>query len=117
VPELEVFGEQEGELLVIGWGSTLGPITGAVGHLRQQGIKVSRAHFRYLNPFPRNTGEVLSRFKRVMLPEMNCGQLALLLRARFLKDIVSYSKVEGKPFTRHEIQDRIMAVLGQGGAQ
>jgi 2-oxoglutarate/2-oxoacid ferredoxin oxidoreductase subunit alpha len=117
VPELEVVGEQEGELLVIGWGSTLGPITGAVGHLRQQGIKVSRAHFRYLNPFPRNTGEVLSRFKRVMLPEMNCGQLALLLRARFLKDIVSYSKVEGKPFTRHEIQDRIMAVLGQGGAQ
>ena len=117
VPELEVFGEQEGELLVIGWGSTLGPITGAVALLRQQGIKVSRAHFRYLNPFPRNTGDVLSRFNRVLLPEMNCGQLALLLRGRFLKDIVSYSKVEGKPFTRHEIQDRILAMLGQGGAQ
>lgn len=115
VPELEVVGEPEGELLVIGWGSTLGPITGAVNHLKQEGIKVSRAHFRYLNPFPRNTGEVLARFQKVLLPEMNSGQLALLLRARFLKDITSYSKVEGKPFTRHEIQDRIMAVLGQGG--
>ncbi len=115
VPELEVAGEQEGELLVLGWGSTLGPITGAVNHLRQAGYKVSRAHLRYLNPFPRNTGDVLARFKKVLLPEMNGGQLALLLRARFLKDITSYSKVEGKPFTRHEIQDRILAILGQGG--
>ncbi len=58
---------------------------------------------------------MLARFEKVLLPEMNTGQLALLLRARFLKDIISYSKVEGKPFTRHEIQDRILAVLGQGG--
>ena len=115
IPELEVVGEQEGELLIIGWGSTLGPITGAVNILRAKGVKVSRAHFRYLNPLPRNTGEVLARFKKVILPEMNCGQLALLLRARFLKDIHSYSKVQGKPFTRQEIQDRALAVLGQGG--
>jgi len=115
IPELEVVGESEGKILVLGWGSTLGPITGAVNHLRAEGIKVSRAHLRYLNPFPRNMGEVLSRFEKVLLPEMNSGQLAMLLRARFLKDITSYSKIQGKPFTRTEIQERILALLGQGG--
>jgi 2-oxoglutarate ferredoxin oxidoreductase subunit alpha len=114
IPPLEVIGEQEGELLILGWGSTLGPITGAVNLALKDGYQVSRAHVRYLNPFPKNMGEVLGRFQKVLLPEMNSGQLALLLRAKFLKDIKSYAKVEGKPFTRAEIYDRIVATLGHG---
>jgi 2-oxoglutarate ferredoxin oxidoreductase subunit alpha len=111
IPELEVVGETEGRLLVLGWGSTCGAITGAVNLARREGMKVSRAHLHHLNPFPRNLGDVLSRFDRVLVPEMNLGQLALLLRARFLKDIVSYPKVQGKPFFRFEIYQRIREML------
>jgi len=111
IPPLEVHGEQSGELLVIGWGSTAGAITGAVNMARKSGLKVSRAHLRYLNPFPENLGDVLSRFARVLLPEMNLGQLALLLRARYLKDVQSLSKVQGQPFTRQEILDKIEQIL------
>ena len=114
IPELEVVGEPSGELLILGWGSSLGAITGAVNVARAEGHKVSRAHLRHLNPFPSNLGEVLSRFEKVLLPEMNSGQLALLLRARFLKDIISMCKVQGKPFNRGEIQDKIVDLLGKG---
>ncbi len=111
IPPLEVVGEQQGRLLVLGWGSTAGAITGAVNLARREGLEVSRAHLRYLNPFPSNLGEVLSRFDHVLLPEINSGQLALLLRARYLKDIRSFPKVQGKPFVRHEIVDKIREVL------
>lgn len=112
IPELEVFGDPEGgDLLVLGWGSTGGAITGAVNEARAKGYKVSRAHLRHLNPLPKNVGEVLSRFEKVVLPELNCGQLAMLLRARFLKDIVSYQKVQGKPFHRGEIYNKIVELL------
>ena len=111
IPELEVDGPQSGKLLVLGWGSTLGAITGAVNQARTDGLTVSRAHLRHLNPFPRNLGDVLDRFERVLVPEMNLGQLALLLRARYLKDIETYSKVEGKPFTRDEILHRIETTI------
>jgi 2-oxoglutarate ferredoxin oxidoreductase subunit alpha len=111
IPPLEVHGEQSGKLLVIGWGSTAGAIHGATNMAQKLGLKVSRAHLRYLNPFPANLGEVLSRFERVLLPEMNLGQLALLLRARFLKDIQSLTKVQGQPFTRQEILDKIQEIL------
>jgi len=105
-------GDPEGgELLVLGWGSTLGAITGAVNFARQSGRPVSRAHLRYLNPFPRNLGEVLSRFDKVLVPEMNLGQLSLLLRARYLKDIISFTKVQGKPFFRDEIVHKIEEIL------
>ncbi len=113
VPEVEVVGEPAGKLLVLGWGSSLGAITGAVALARQQGLSVSRAHLRHLNPLPRNLGDVLAGFERVLLPEMNTGQLALLLRARFLKDIVSMCKIQGKPFNRIEILDRIVELLGE----
>ena len=86
-------------------------ITGAVSLARRQGYAVSRAHLRYLNPFPANLGEVLSRFEQVLLPEINSGQLALLLRARYLKDIRSFPKVQGKPFVRQEILDKIVEML------
>jgi 2-oxoglutarate ferredoxin oxidoreductase subunit alpha len=111
IPNLEVFGEPEGELLVLGWGSTEGAITGAVNHVRKMGLKVSRAHLRHLNPFPRNLGEVLASFRQVLVPEMNLGQLAMLLRARYLKDIQTLSKVQGRPFARHEIHERIEQIL------
>ena len=111
IPPLEVHGEQEGELLVIGWGSTQGTITGAVNEARRRGHKVSRAHLRHLNPFPANLADVLESFDRVLLPEMNMGQLALLLRAAYLKDIVSFTKVQGKPFFRHEIITKIEELL------
>jgi len=113
IPLLEVFDDQSGDLLVLGWGSTAGAITGAVNLAHKEGLKVSRAHLRYLNPFPANLGEVLSRFERVLLPEMNLGQLALLLRARYLKDIQSLTKVQGQPFTRQEILEKIREILEQ----
>ena len=111
IPDVEVFGEPSGELLVLGWGSSLGAITGAVNVARDRGLRVSRAHLRHLQPLPKNLGDVLARFERVLLPEMNSGQLALLLRARFLKDIVSLCKIQGKPFNRIEILDKITEML------
>jgi 2-oxoglutarate ferredoxin oxidoreductase subunit alpha len=113
LPELEVEGDAEGELLVLGWGSTEGAIKGAVRSLRERGVPVSRAHLRWLNPFPKNLGEVLSHFDKVLVPEMNLGQLALLLRGRFLKDVVSLQKVQGRPFFRSEIYERIRSILGE----
>jgi 2-oxoglutarate/2-oxoacid ferredoxin oxidoreductase subunit alpha len=111
IPPLAVHGDPEGELLVLGWGSTAGAVTGAVNSARKAGYPVSRAHLRYLNPFPKNLGEVLASFDRVLLPEMNLGQLALLLRGRYLKDVISFSKVQGRPFTRQEIFDKIREIL------
>ena len=116
IPDLAVHGEPDGRLLVLGWGSTAGAITGAVNLLRKQGVHVSRAHLHHLNPFPKNLGEVLSRFEKVLVPEMNLGQLALLLRAKYLKDIVSFCKVEGKPFYRFEVLAKIQEVLQGTGA-
>ena len=72
-------------------------------------------HLRHLNPFPKNLGDVLQRFDKVLLPEMNLGQLALLLRAKYLKDVISFSKVQGKPFFRHEVLAKIHEVLGRIG--
>jgi 2-oxoglutarate ferredoxin oxidoreductase subunit alpha len=113
IPDLEVHGDPEGELLVLGWGSTLGAITGAVNIARKEGLSVSRAHLRYLNPFPANLGDVLRRFRRVVVPEMNLGQLALLLRARYLVDVESVTKVQGKPFMRQEILDVVRTRCGR----
>jgi 2-oxoglutarate ferredoxin oxidoreductase subunit alpha len=111
IPDLEVHGDQEGELLVLGWGSTSGAIHGAVNEARRLGLSVSRAHLRHLNPFPKNLGDVLARFRQVLLPEMNMGQLALLVRARYLKDVISLNKIQGQPFARHEILNKIQQIL------
>ncbi|HSM12599.1 MAG TPA: 2-oxoacid:acceptor oxidoreductase subunit alpha [Thermoanaerobaculia bacterium] len=112
IPPLEVHGDAEGgPLLVLGWGSTDGAITGAVNQARREGLRVSRAHLHHLNPVPANLGEVLARFERVLVPEMNLGQLALLLRAHFLKPVIGFPKVQGKPFYRNEILDRIRELL------
>jgi 2-oxoglutarate ferredoxin oxidoreductase subunit alpha len=111
IPLLEVYGESRGKVLVLGWGSTYGSITTAVEHLQERGHAVSSAHLRYLNPFPANLGKVLRGFETVIIPEMNLGQLALLVRAKFLVDAVSYSKVQGKPFKVAELVNKIKEYL------
>lgn len=103
IPELEIFGEAEGRLLVIGWGSTHGSITSAVEEMQRRGKSVSSVHLRHLNPFPRNLGEIIGKFDRVLVPELNMGQLAMLLRARYLVPAISFPKVKGKPFKISEL--------------
>jgi 2-oxoglutarate ferredoxin oxidoreductase subunit alpha len=108
IPPLEV-DDPDGtaRVLVLGWGSTYGPIGAAVRRLRRRGIPVAQAHLRHLNPFPADLGEVLARYERVLVPEMNLGQLALLLRARYLVDVVSYNRVRGLPLRSTELADAI----------
>ena len=99
----------DADVLVLGWGSTYGPIAAAVRSVRNTGAKVARAHLRHLNPFPANTGDVLRRYRTVLVPEMNMGQLALLLRGRYLVDVQSFTQVRGLPFTTIELADAIVA--------
>jgi 2-oxoglutarate ferredoxin oxidoreductase subunit alpha len=108
VPDLEVQDPSgNARVLVLGWGSTYGPIAAAARALRNGGTPVATAHLRHLNPFPRNTGEVLAAYDKVIVPEMNLGQLALLLRARYLVGIQSHTSVRGLPFTTVELADVI----------
>lgn len=111
IPDIEVFGASEGKVLVLGWGSTYGSITSAVERLQREGKPVSSAHLRYLNPFPKNLGEVLRGFERVIIPEMNLGQLCTMIRARFLVDAVAFSKVKGRPFQIREIVQKVEEYL------
>ena len=101
-------------MLVLGWGSTYGPAQAACRLVRERGGRVAHAHLRHLNPFPGNLGEVLRRYDRVLIPEMNLGQLALLVRARYLIDAVGYNKVRGLPFTSAELAEAIEQVAEQG---
>jgi 2-oxoglutarate ferredoxin oxidoreductase subunit alpha len=111
IPELKVDGPAEGDLLVLGWGGTYGALATAVARAQRKGLKVSHAHFRYLNPMPRNTGDVLKRFKKVLIPELNNGQLSLLIRARYLIDAVGLNKIQGRPFLVSEIEQKIEQLL------
>ncbi|WP_323186937.1 2-oxoacid:acceptor oxidoreductase subunit alpha [Streptomyces sp. NBC_00063] len=104
VPDLEVDDlSGDANTLVLGWGSTYGPITAAVRRLRAAGERIAQAHLRHLNPFPRNLGEVLERYDKVVIPEMNLGQLATLVRARYLVDARSYNQVNGMPFKAEQL--------------
>ena len=111
IPDLTVDEEGGEELLVIGWGSTYGMIRAGVKRVRDQGKKVAQAHLMHMNPFPKNTGDVLRRFKRVLVPEMNNGQLVKLLRAEYLIDAKSYTKIQGLPFRSAEIETEILKRL------
>jgi 2-oxoglutarate/2-oxoacid ferredoxin oxidoreductase subunit alpha len=111
IPELTAFGPERGELLVLGWGSTYGSIRSAVERLQADGRSIAHAHLRYLNPFPRNLGDVLARYERVLIPEINLGQLSMLVRARFLVGAIGYNKVRGKPFRIAEIVSAAEAAL------
>jgi 2-oxoglutarate/2-oxoacid ferredoxin oxidoreductase subunit alpha len=111
-PQRVALGDDHGAVAVVGWGSTYGAIHRAVGEARDDGGDVSHIHLRYLNPFPRNLGELLSRFERILVPEMNDGQLVQLLRAAYLVPAEGLSKVEGKPFKVSEIVHAIESLLG-----
>jgi 2-oxoglutarate ferredoxin oxidoreductase subunit alpha len=112
IPPQFVHGPQEGDLLVVGWGSTYGAIRSAVRHLQKQGHAVSHAHIHYLNPFPKNLGDILSRFDRILVPEMNMGQLIILLRGKYgTHNFIPFSKVQGRPFTIKEVTQKIEALL------
>jgi len=111
IPDLEVTGNPEGELLVLGWGSTYGAITSAVQRARADRLSVSAAHLRHMNPFPKNLGDVLSRFERVLIPEMNLGQLRMLIRARYLVDAVGLNRVTGRPLKIGEIVEKINGLV------
>lgn len=103
VPDVEVDDPADARTLVLGWGSTYGPITAAVRRLRAAGHPIAQAHLRHINPFPRNLGEVLRRYDKVVVPEMNLGQLATLIRAKYLVDAHSYTQVNGMPFKAEQL--------------
>ena len=112
IPEVAVDADEGAELLVLGWGSTYAAIHAGVRQARARGAKVARAHLRHLNPFPRNLGEVVRRYRTVLVPELNRGHLLRLLRAEYLVDAVGMSKVQGMPFKTFEIEDKIVEMTG-----
>jgi 2-oxoglutarate ferredoxin oxidoreductase subunit alpha len=111
IPELSVTGPDSGDVLVVGWGGTYGSLLTAVQRLQRKGNKVAHAHLRYLNPMPRNTGEVLKRYKKVLVAELNGGQLRFLLRGTYLVDAVGLNKVQGRPFLVSEIESAVERLL------
>ncbi len=113
IPDLQVTGDADSNILVVGWGGTYGSITESVTRLRQKGIKIAQAHFKYLNPFPKNTGEVLRKYKKIICPELNMGQLARLLKSEFLVEVDSFNKIQGIPFKTTEIENKIISVIGE----
>jgi 2-oxoglutarate ferredoxin oxidoreductase subunit alpha len=111
IPPLEVHGDEDAQLLVLGWGSTFGSIRAAARRARLEGKKVATAHLRYLNPMPLNTGEVLRSYEKVLIPELNTGQLLKLVRAEFLIDATGLNKVAGEPFKVSEITEKILEMV------
>ena len=115
IPDLEVQGPASGDVLVLGWGGTYGAITSAAENARKKGLSVASAHLRYLNPFPGNLEKVLRSYKHVLIPELNTGQLSLLVRGKFVIDAVPFNKISGQPFKIAEIEGKIDEVLGRSG--
>ncbi|HET7152696.1 MAG TPA: 2-oxoacid:acceptor oxidoreductase subunit alpha, partial [Candidatus Kapabacteria bacterium] len=113
IPPTKVFGQDSGDILVIGWGSTYGAITGAIEKKMKEGKSVGSIHLRYLNPLPPDLGDVIKRFKRVVVPEMNMGQLSKILRATYLVDAIGLNKVQGLPITTEEVEKKIDELLAK----
>jgi 2-oxoglutarate ferredoxin oxidoreductase subunit alpha len=111
IPELSVDGESSGELIVLGWGSTFGAISDAVHNQRAKGNIVSSANLKYLFPFPKNTGNVLKKFKKILIPEGNMGQLSKLIKSEYLLETISLCKVKGAPLNAIEIENKIEQIL------
>lgn len=111
LPELETTGKEQGELLVLSWGGCYGAAATAVQRSNAKGLSVGHAHLRHLNPLPRNLGELMARYERVMIPELNSGQLALLIRAHYLLDVITLPKLHGQPFSIGEIEAKIEDLL------
>jgi 2-oxoglutarate/2-oxoacid ferredoxin oxidoreductase subunit alpha len=111
VPDVVPVGDESGDLVIVAWGSTYGPVTAALRSERAKGRRIGHVHLRHLNPMPKNLGDVLMRYDRVLVPEMNMGQLRMLLRAKYLVDAVGYNKIQGKPFKQSEIEHKIEELL------
>ena len=111
IPLLAVDDPDGADTLVLGWGSTYGPIGAAVKRVRRAGHSIAQAHLHYLNPFPLNTGEVLRSYDKILIPEMNLGQLLKLVRAEFLVDAIGYNRVRGTPFKASELAEAITALV------
>jgi 2-oxoglutarate ferredoxin oxidoreductase subunit alpha len=111
IPDLEVTGDADAALLVIGWGGTYGSITTAVERCRRKGLKVAQTHLRYLNPMPKNTADVLKKYPKILVPELNNGQLSWLLRAKYLAPAEGLNKIQGRPFLISEIEDAISKMV------
>jgi 2-oxoglutarate/2-oxoacid ferredoxin oxidoreductase subunit alpha len=111
VPDAVPAGDPSGDLLIVAWGSTHGPVTAALRAQRAKGRSIGHVHLRYLNPLPKNLGEILGRYDKVLVPEMNMGQLVMLLRAKYLVDAQGYNKIQGKPFKQSEIERKIEEML------
>jgi 2-oxoglutarate ferredoxin oxidoreductase subunit alpha len=107
IPDVKIMGPADPDMLVVGWGSTYGHIKAAVEMANSDGMKVALVHLRYLNPLPKNLGDVLRKFKKVLVPELNLGQLQYVLRAKYLVDAIGYNRVTGKPFSVSELLDFI----------
>jgi 2-oxoglutarate ferredoxin oxidoreductase subunit alpha len=111
VPDVIPAGDPDGDLLLVGWGSTYGAITAALRAQREKGVRVGHVHLRHLNPLPRNLGEVLKRYRKVVVPEMNMGQLVWVLRAKYLIDAQGFNKIQGKPFKVSEVEAMIQEAV------
>jgi 2-oxoglutarate ferredoxin oxidoreductase subunit alpha len=111
IPKTTPFGNPQGDLLVLGWGGTYGAIRSAVESARNENYAVSHLHLRYLNPLPNNLGDILVKFQKVLIPELNMGQLSMIIRSKFLVDTISLNKVQGKPFNKNEILSEIIKIL------
>ncbi|MAP84277.1 MAG: 2-oxoglutarate ferredoxin oxidoreductase subunit alpha [Candidatus Marinimicrobia bacterium] len=114
IPKVKPYGSKSGDILVLGWGSTFGSIRSAVNEAIKDGQSVAHVHLNHINPFPKNLGEVLLKFRNVLIPEMNCGQLLMLIRSKFLVNARGLNKVQGKPFTVNEIYSAIKEINGDG---
>ena len=112
LPQLKIIGSEKNKLLVVTWGSVFGPAFSAIEELQAEGYSVSMLHLRHLFPFQENLGEILRKFEKVLVPEMNLGQLSRLLRAEYLVDAISFSKLQGRHFLISEIRNRVLEILG-----
>lgn len=112
IPKVSPYGTKSGDVLVIGWGSTFGAIRTAVNEARNEGQSVAHVQLNHINPFPKNLGDIMVKFRNVLIPEMNCGQLAMLIRSKYLVNAKGLNKVQGKPFTVNEIYSAIQQING-----
>ena len=112
IPNVMPTGDPEGDLLLVSWGSTFGSVTQAVKEQREKGRMIGHLHLRHLNPLPGNLGDVLKRYKKVLVPELNMGQLLWMLRAKYLVDAVGLNKIQGRPFKQNELEQKIEEMLG-----
>jgi 2-oxoglutarate ferredoxin oxidoreductase subunit alpha len=112
-PPIQVQGEKVGDLLVIGWGGTYGAISSATKALQDEGFSISSIHLKYLNPFPNDLNDLLSSFKKILVPELNLGQLSTLLQAKYIKEVIPYNRIQGKPFKVTELREEFVKHLSK----